>query len=107
MPSERRSSTGSRASWIPRFGSWGRWVRTPAFATCSPPFSTRWSEGFRIVATRANGTLALAFYRRGDTEFQPSSLQLVSAVDGKLSEIVSFIGVEYFRGFGLPQRIAA
>ena len=50
---------------------------------------------------------ALAFYRRVDNMFEQSSLQLVRAVDGKLSEVVSFIGVDYFRGFGLPEQIAA
>jgi RNA polymerase sigma-70 factor (ECF subfamily) len=92
---------------MPPHSTWFRGVDAVERFLRTPPFSTRWSEGFRIVATRANGTLALAFYRRGDTAYQPSSLQLVGAVDGKLSDITSFIGVDYFRGFGLPEQVTA
>jgi hypothetical protein len=33
-------------------------------------------------------------------------VQLVRFADGLVSEVVSFIGSEYQRGFGLPDRIA-
>ena len=91
---------------MPPHSTWFRGVAAVERFLRAPPFSTRWSEGFRIVATRANGMVALAFYRRIDAVFRPSSLQLISAIAGKVSEITSFIGVDYFRGFGLPEHIA-
>jgi RNA polymerase sigma-70 factor, ECF subfamily len=87
---------------MPPHSTWFRGVEAVERFLRAPPFATRWLEGFRIVATRANGTIAFGFYRRIDAVYRPSSLQVVSAVEGKLVEIVSFIGADYFRGFGLP-----
>jgi RNA polymerase sigma-70 factor, ECF subfamily len=70
-----------------------------------PAFSARWSAGFRVVETRANGVPALAFYRHTDAGYQRSSLQLVCFVEGKVAEVISFIGAGYFRGFVLPERL--
>jgi RNA polymerase sigma-70 factor (ECF subfamily) len=88
---------------MPPHSVWFRGVEAVERFLRAPPFSTRWAEGFRLVETRANGATAFAFYRYG----LPSSLQVVSAVDGKISEIVSFIGVGYFRGFDLPSPLAS
>jgi len=71
----------------------------------SPSFSTHWLAGFRVITTRANAQLALAFYRRGDLDYRPSSVQLVRFVEGRLSEALSFIGPHYFRGFELPTHL--
>jgi RNA polymerase sigma-70 factor (ECF subfamily) len=71
----------------------------------SPGFSARWAAGFRVIATHANGQVALAFYRRQDLEYRPSSLQLVRFVDGLVTEVVSFIGAGFHRGFELPDHV--
>src|SRR5262249_19835582 len=78
----------------------GRFVRGPGFAT-------HWSAGFRVIATRANARCALAFYRRGEADYRPSSLQLVSCRDGQIVEWISFVGAGYLRGFALPESVAA
>ena len=66
-------------------------------------FAAHWAAGFRIRETRANGRPALAFYRRVDHEYRRSSLQLLDFRDGKVAEIISFIGEPYFRGFDVPE----
>src|SRR5690606_12867645 len=71
----------------------------------SPLFTERWSAGFRVLPTRANGQLALAFYRRSAADYRPSSLQLVRFVEGQLTEAISFIGPTHLNGFELPERI--
>ena len=71
----------------------------------SPLFTERWSAGFRVLPTRANGQLALAFYRRAAADYRPSSLQLVRFAEGQLTEVISFIGPTHLRGFDLPERI--
>jgi len=71
-----------------------------------PRFSTHWAAGFRLVATRANAQLALAFYRRTEVDYRPSSLQLVRFVDGRVAEAISFVGPGYLRGFEVPDHIA-
>lgn len=69
-------------------------------------FGPHWAAAhFRVVATRANGQLALAFYRRGEADYQRSSLQLVRFAAGKVTEIMSFIGPGYLRGFEVPERL--
>jgi RNA polymerase sigma-70 factor (ECF subfamily) len=92
---------------MPPHSTWFHGVEAVERFLRSPLFAARWSEGFRIVATRANGTLALAFYHPVDGEFRPSSLQLVGAVDGRIFEVTSFIGASHFRGFGLPSSVMA
>ncbi|HKY34770.1 MAG TPA: RNA polymerase subunit sigma-70 [Polyangiaceae bacterium] len=69
-------------------------------------FATHWAAArFRVVTTRANGQLALAFYRRTDRDYRPSSLQLVRFVDGRVTEVMSFIGPGYLRGFEVPDHL--
>jgi RNA polymerase sigma-70 factor (ECF subfamily) len=70
-----------------------------------PQFSSRWSMGFRVVETRANGGPAFAFYRREDGAYRRSSLQVVRFRDGKVTEVTAFLGAAYFRGFDLPEVI--
>lgn len=82
------------------------WFHGPTVASFlrSQRFSGFWNRGTRIFQTRANGQLALAFYC--DAEFVPHSIQLVEFRDGKVSEMLQFIGPTYFRGFGLPASLA-
>ena len=69
-------------------------------------FATHWAASrFRVVTTRANGQLALAFYRRTDRDYRPSSLQLVRFVEGRVAEMMSFIGPGYLRGFEVPDHL--
>jgi RNA polymerase sigma-70 factor (ECF subfamily) len=63
-----------------------------------PRFTARWSEGFRVIETRANGQLALAFHVRD----RPHSIQLVNTRDDRIAEVITFIGAAYFRGFEVP-----
>jgi hypothetical protein len=71
-----------------------------------PQFSTHWAAShFRVVTTRANGQLALAFYRRTESDYRPSSLQLVRFADGRATEITSFIGPDYLKGFEVPDHL--
>jgi RNA polymerase sigma-70 factor (ECF subfamily) len=91
---------------MPPHATWFRGAATVERFLRGPRFSTHWDAGFRVVPTRANAQLALAFYRQSGVDFRPSSVQLVRFADGLVSEVVSFIGSEYQRGFGLPDRIA-
>ena len=69
-------------------------------------FATHWAaSSFRVVTTRANGQLALAFYGRTDRDYRPSSLQLVRFIEGRVAEMMSFIGPGYLRGFDVPDHL--
>jgi RNA polymerase sigma-70 factor (ECF subfamily) len=81
-------------------------------------FTDRWAAGFRTRVSRANGCVAVAFYRGGDERgdgannamnhgrvYRLSSLQVVRFVENRVVEIVSFIGPEYLRGFELPEQV--
>lgn len=52
-----------------------------------------WKRRCRIVPTRENGQLALAFF----ADDQPHSLQVISFVDGQVAEMIHFIGAAYVR----------
>ncbi len=71
-----------------------------------PRFGARWSQGFRVVETRANGQLALAFYLRGAAGFAPHAIQLVGFDGDRVRDITTFIGAAYFRGFDVPQALS-
>jgi len=86
------------ATWFDNAALLGAFLRTPRFTTL-------WAQGFRLVATRANHQLALAFYAGDGAGFRRHSIQLVSAAGGKIVEAVHFIGADYFRGFALPERL--
>lgn len=84
------------------------WFRGPADLEAflrTPVFTERWDAGFRIVPTRANGELALAFYRGEGGAYVRSSLQVVRFVGDRLAEIVAFVGPAYLRGFAIPDRL--
>ncbi len=72
-----------------------------------PLFSARWAAGFRVIETRANGYPALAFYGPADRVHRRSSLQLVTFREGKVAEVIVFIGEAYFRGFDVPEVLRA
>jgi RNA polymerase sigma-70 factor (ECF subfamily) len=65
-----------------------------------------WSQARRVVETRANGQLALAFYVGDGDGYGPHSLQVVDFDGDRVAQAVHFIGPEYLRGFDLPERLA-
>jgi RNA polymerase sigma-70 factor (ECF subfamily) len=88
------------ATWFQGTSSVERFLRAPLF-------SSRWAAGFRIVPTRANGQLALAFYRHADGAWQHSSLQLLQSSGGRVREVIVFVGADYLHGFEVPMTLAA
>jgi RNA polymerase sigma-70 factor, ECF subfamily len=90
---------------MPPFAAWfhGR-AQLESFLR-SPLFSERWSGGFRVLPTRANGEPAFAFYHGAGTGYRASSVQVVRFVDDAVAEIIAFLGPQHFRGFGLPESI--
>jgi RNA polymerase sigma-70 factor (ECF subfamily) len=92
---------------MPPHATWFRGASNVERFLRSPRFSQHWSAGFRVLPTHANGQVALAFYRRQELDYRPSSVQLVRFAGGLVTEIVSFIGPGSHRGFGLPDHLAA
>lgn len=64
-------------------------------------FSQRWAAGFRVIPTRANDRTAFAFYHQG----RRSSIQVLDFRDERVSQIATFIGEPYFRGFDVPETV--
>ena len=91
---------------MPPHATWFQGIAAVEGFLRGPRFATHWAAGFRVVATRANAQPAFAFYRRTGLEYRPSSLQLVRFVEGRVAEMISFVGPGYFRGFELPDQIA-
>jgi RNA polymerase sigma-70 factor (ECF subfamily) len=63
-------------------------------------------EGSRLVATRANGTIAFGQYRASgpNGEHEPWSLQVLEVEDGKIIGFNAFLDTPHlFPMFGLPQ----
>jgi RNA polymerase sigma-70 factor (ECF subfamily) len=91
---------------MPPYSTWFRGrVHVEGFLR-SPVFAARWSSGFRVCPTRANGEIGFAFYRGDGTDYVASSLQLVQFVDGRIQDILCFIGPNYLRGFELPEQLS-
>jgi RNA polymerase sigma-70 factor (ECF subfamily) len=85
---------------MPPHAVWLRGVESVARFFRTPRFTAYWSSGLGLVATRANGLPALAFYRAGERH----SIMVARFVDGKVAEMTVFIGEKYFFGFDLPER---
>jgi RNA polymerase sigma-70 factor (ECF subfamily) len=83
---------------MPPHTTWFRGEEVGAFLR-SPRAARFWSLTTRILPTRANGGVALAFYSLGETGYVPHSLQVVRFVDDRVAEAIQFIGGEYLRGF--------
>jgi RNA polymerase sigma-70 factor (ECF subfamily) len=90
---------------MPPHATWFRGAALLGAFLGAPRFTTLWTRGFRLVPVRANGELALAFYARDGAGFRPHSLQVVRFTGNRLAEVVHFIGPDYLRGFGLPERL--
>jgi RNA polymerase sigma-70 factor (ECF subfamily) len=68
-----------------------------------PRFEAFWSKGVRGTPTRANGSLAIAWYApKADGRFRHHSLEVVRFADGGVAETTHFVGAHYLSGFGLP-----
>jgi RNA polymerase sigma-70 factor (ECF subfamily) len=63
--------------------------------------------GARLVPCRINGGQGLGQYRPGDdTVLRPFALVAVEIRDGRIAQIVTFLGTQHrFREFGLPDRL--
>jgi RNA polymerase sigma-70 factor (ECF subfamily) len=90
---------------MPPHATWFRGAALLGAFLGAPRFTTLWAKGFRLVPVHANGELALAFYAGDGGGFRPHSLQVVRFTGSRLAEAVHFIGADYFRGFGLPERL--
>ncbi len=65
-----------------------------------------WALKTRVLVTRANGQLALAFYASDGDGHGRHSVQLVDFVGDRVSQAIQFIGPDYLRGFEVPDRVA-
>ncbi len=91
---------------MPPFATWFRGLHAVEAFLRGPVLGERWAPGFRTLSTRANGAPALAFYRGTGTSYRVSSLQVLGVVEGRVAEIVAFIGADYLHGFQLPAELA-
>jgi len=87
---------------MPPHATWFRGAGPVAAFFASARFDAFWSRGVRLIATRANGQLALAYYLRAGDAFVRHSIQLATFADGRVAEAVQFVGADYLRGFDLP-----
>jgi RNA polymerase sigma-70 factor (ECF subfamily) len=92
---------------MPPYATWFRGRDDLLRFLRGPVFSARWAAGFRVLPTKANGELALAFYRGDGSDFVASSLQVVQFIDDRIVDVLCFIGPEYLRGFELPERLTS
>ena len=69
----------------------------------SPRFTAFWSSGPRIVLTRANGQVALVFFRDGGRVRH--SIQLPRFDGASFVEICNLVGPTYFHGFRVPETV--
>ena len=90
---------------MPPFETWFRSRSAVEQVLRSDGFTKHWSAGFRLLPTRANGGLGVAFYRKSGEQFSPSSLQVVRFVANRLASMVIFISPDSHRGFGLPRTL--
>lgn len=84
------------------------WLYRIATRVCLT-FATRplVSPGRRLIATRANGCPALGCYHLApDGTYAAHSIQVLEAVDGKVSHIYAFLDTDLFLAFRLPLSLA-
>jgi RNA polymerase sigma-70 factor (ECF subfamily) len=90
---------------MPPHATWFRGAAVAAFFRGDRLARGFWAQPSRVVATRANGGLALAFYTGDGDGFRRHSLQVVEFADDRAAQIIQFIGADYLRGFDVPERI--
>jgi RNA polymerase sigma-70 factor (ECF subfamily) len=90
---------------MPPHGTWFRGADVETFFRGERLARGFWAQPSRVVATRANGRFAFAFYSGDGTGFQRHSLQVVDFVGDRAAQIIQFIGADYLRGFAVPERI--
>jgi RNA polymerase sigma-70 factor (ECF subfamily) len=88
---------------MPPYATWLRGARTIEAFLHGPQFAPRWQAGFRVVPTRANGQVALVFYRMVDGAYRATSVQVLTASGERITEMLVFIGPHYLRGFDVPE----
>jgi RNA polymerase sigma-70 factor (ECF subfamily) len=93
------------ASWsMPPYALWLRTHEDIVKWCLGPGIGCR---GSRLVATRANGTVAFGQYKPApDGGYEPWSLQVLETSGGRISGIIFFLDTpRYFPLFGLPARL--
>jgi len=83
---------------MPPHATWFRGPQVVEFLR-SARFARFWMQGVKVSVTRANGQLALMFFVRAPEGLRRHSLQLVEFVDGRVAEMLQFIGDFYLHGF--------
>jgi RNA polymerase sigma-70 factor (ECF subfamily) len=66
-----------------------------------------WSEGVRVIATRANDTPAFGYYRRDPHAdvYRAAAIMVVSVAGSRVSSLAKFGDTRLFAAFGLPPTI--
>jgi RNA polymerase sigma-70 factor (ECF subfamily) len=86
---------------MPPFAIWFQGRHAVERFLTSPRFAAFWSSGIRLLPTRANGQVALVFYRNGGQVRH--SIQLLRFDGVSFGEVCNLVGETYLRGFHLPQ----
>jgi hypothetical protein len=90
---------------VPPHATWFRGAAVGALSR-SDRLARFWAQARRVLATRANGQLARAFYVGDEGVYRPHSLQVVDFDGERVAPAVHLIGPDDLRGFDVPERIA-
>jgi RNA polymerase sigma-70 factor, ECF subfamily len=91
---------------MPPYAMWFRGSDDAVRFFRSARFSAFWAGGLRLLATRANGLPAFAFYRRAhDGTLAGHSIMVARFRAGRAAELVVFVGPRYFPPFDLKSTI--
>ena len=88
---------------MPPYPLWFRGRPAVERFVTSPGFSAFWSSGLRLLPTRANGRVALVFYRDGGQVRH--SIQLPRFEGETVAELSNFLGATYLHGFQIPDTL--
>jgi len=91
---------------MPPWRTWFRGQTAVRWFLQTPRFTAFWSSGLRVLPTRANGQLALAFFVRSPAgAYLRHSIELPRFQGARLAEVTTFVGAAYLRSFQVPERI--
>jgi RNA polymerase sigma-70 factor, ECF subfamily len=83
---------------MPPHATWFRGASVGSFFRGERLARGFWTHARRVIETRANGQLALAFFVR-EGAYRPHSIQLVEFAGSRVAQAIQFIGPDYLRGF--------